>query len=183
MVLGNGVLSVDTLGDLATKYGVEESECQGIDYVEFNCPMGTADKIALFYDSVLDVTTSIVQDGNDKVAVIGFGRVNTIGKAEQCLLFRETSEPIPPYDGHHMLALYVGQSGSDFEQAFKNCETAGIVWVNPRFSDKASDLQGAKEWHQFRFKDIINMDSGHTIFGLEHEVRSLTHSAWPGREE
>lgn len=173
---------VDTFGEeFATQYGMEESECRGIDYVEFKCPIGSADKIALFYDSVFDATTSIVQDNDNKVAVIGFGTVDASGKAEQCLLFRETNESIPPYDGHH-IALYVGQNGSDFEQAFKNCETAGIVWVNPRFSDKASDLQGAKEWHQFRFKDIIDMDSGQPIFELEHEVRSLTHSAWPGYE-
>ena len=181
-LVSNTANHVETLGDLAIKYGMEESECQGIDYVEFKCPMGMADKIALFYDSVLDATTCVVQDKQDKVAVIGFGRVDASGKAEQCLLFRETSESIPLYDGHH-IALYVGQSGSDFEQAFKNCETAGIVWVNPRFSDKASDLNSAKEWHQFRFKDIIDMDSGQTIFELEHEVRSLTHSAWPGREQ
>ena len=172
---------VDTFGAFATLYGMEESECRGIEYVEFKCPVGIADKIALFYDSVFDATTSIVQDDDSKVAVIGFGTVDANGKAEQCLLFRETSESIPPYDGHH-IALYVGQSGADFEQAFKNCETAGIVWVNPRFSDKADDLQGAKEWHQFRFKDIIDMDSGQPIFELEHEVRSLTHSAWPGYE-
>ena len=170
--------------ELITHFGIsitEESECRGIDYVEFRCPIGTADRIALFYDSVLDATTSVVQDTNnqDKVAIVGFGRMDSNGKAEQCLLFRETREAIPPYDGHH-IALYVGKSEADFEQAFKNCETAGIVWVNPRFSDKASDLQGANKWKQFRFKNIIDMNTGATIFELEHEVRSVTHSAWPG---
>jgi hypothetical protein len=76
--------------------------------------------------------------------------------------------------------MYVGRSGDDFEVAFKNAELAGIVWVNPRFSDKADTLEGAKKWNQFRFKDIVDMESGETIFELEHEIRSVEHEAWPG---
>lgn len=171
--------ATEEFGDLALTYGCEESECRGIDYVEINCPAGTAEKIALFYDSVLDATTTVVEHDNEKVAIIAFGDVNANGHAFQSLLFRETSEPLPPYDGHH-LAMYVGESKQDFEQAFKNAEMAGIVWVNPRFSDKAITLQGAKQWKQFRFKDIVDMESGKLIMELEHEMRSKDHSAWPG---
>ena len=168
--------------ELAIKYGRDESECRGIDYVEFNCPIGTADKIAVFYDSVFDATTSTAVDKDRKVALIGFGTVDENGRAQQYLLFRESEKPTPHhYDGHH-IALYVGQNGADFEQAFKNCETAGIVWVNPRFSDKADDLESAKAWNQYRFKDIIDMESGIPIFELEHEVRSVNHAAWPGQQ-
>ena len=45
--------------ELITHFGIsitEESECRGIDYVDFRCPIGTEDRIALFYDSVLYVT-------------------------------------------------------------------------------------------------------------------------------
>lgn len=153
--------------------------CSGIAYVEFKCPRGTAEKIALFYDSVLDATTSVFADATSKVAVIAFGKVNAQGLADQSLLFRETDQEIPPYDGHHV-AMYVGESAADFAQAFKNCDLAGIVWVNPRFSDKANTLQGAKKWQQFRFKDIVDMDTGEKVFELEHEIRCLGHDAWLG---
>lgn len=169
----------DEFGDVALKYGCDESECRGIDYVEINCPTGTAEKIALFYDSVLDATTSLVEHDGKNIAIIAFGDVNADGRASQSLLFRETNEPLPPYDGHH-LAMYVGESRQDFEQAFQNADMAGIIWVNPRFSDKASTLQGAKQWKQFRFKDIVDMETGKTIMELEHEMRSIEHSAWPG---
>lgn len=143
--------------------------------------MGTADKIALFYESVLDATTSVVENGSDgsKIAIIGFGNIDDEGKTDQSILFRETSEEIPPYDGHHV-AMYIGESKEDFEKAFQNCVVANVVWVNPRFSDKARDLQGARKWKQFRFKDIINMKTGEKVFELEHEMRSIEHEAWPG---
>ena len=166
-------------GTVATKYGCDETECRGIDYVEIKCPQNTADKIALFYDSVLDATTFVVEHNNSKVAIIAFGNVDENGRPSQSLLFRETSEVIPRYDGHH-LAMYVGTNAADFEQAFKNANTVGIVWVNPRFSDNVMSLDGAREWKQFRFKNIVEMETGETILELEHEIRSIEHSAWPG---
>jgi hypothetical protein len=168
-------------GDHATKYGRIESDCRGVDYVEFLVPKGTAERIALFYESVLDVTTTCVEvEAGMKIAIIAFGNVDQNGKAAQSLLFRETTEAIPPYDGHHV-AMYVGETAADFEQAYKNTELAGVVWCNQRFSDKADTLQGAKEWKQFRFKDIVDMKTGETIFELEHEMRSVEHEAWPGK--
>jgi hypothetical protein len=180
---------VDRWDWVAEKYGCvsDGAECRGIDFVELLCPVGTAEKIALFYDSVFDATVSVVDqagDGEDarKIAIVSFGNVDAAGRADQSLLFRETTNEIPKYDGHHV-ALYVGQSQADFEQAFQNCDQAGVIWVNPRFDDKAANLQGAKRYMQFRFKDIVDMETGEPIFQLEHEVRSVRHSAWPGVKE
>jgi len=83
----------------------------------------------------------------------------------------------PLYDGHHV-ALYVGQNQADYEQAFKNCEQAGVVWVNQRSRNKATNLTGAKKWNQFRFKNILDLKTGKKIFELEHVVRSVHHNAW-----
>lgn len=173
----------ETWQDVAKRFGRDTTDCLGIDYVEFNCPMGTAEKISLFYDAVLDATTctSALRGTNDggKYAIIALGNVDENGRADQSLLFRETSQEIPPYDGHH-IAIYVGESAADFEQAFRNAETAGIVWVNPRFSDKTENIQGARKWKQFRFKDIIDMKTGEKIYELEHEMRSIEHESFPG---
>ena len=57
----------------------------------------------------------------------------------------------------HHIALYVGESVAGFAEAFENCDTAGIVWVNPRFSDKADSLDQALAYQQFRFKNIVNL--------------------------
>jgi hypothetical protein len=174
-------------GVTAKQYGLTRPEtgCAGIDFCEFHCPPGTAARIALFYDSVLDATVSVVPSSSsaDKdlvAAVIAIGTVDTVtGRADQALIFRETTDPIPPYDGHH-IALYVGSSAADFDQAYRNCELAGIVWVNPRFSDKATTLPLARQFQQFRFKDIVDMETGHVIMELEHEMRSIEHEAFPG---
>jgi hypothetical protein len=180
------VTDTDQWGALATNYGKEQSDCSGIDFVEFACPKGTAEKIALFYDACLDATVSVVsQDdgggGGGKIAIVAVGGSDdTRHTADQSLIFRETDpEMLPDYDGHH-IAMYIGETVADFEQAYRNCELAGIVWVNPRFRDRADTIAGAREWKQFRFKNIIDMETGATIMELEHEMRSVAHEAWIG---
>jgi hypothetical protein len=42
-----GPEDTDKWGSYAEKYGQKESECRGIDYVEFECPPNSAEKIAL----------------------------------------------------------------------------------------------------------------------------------------
>jgi hypothetical protein len=168
-------------GSVAAQYGKELSDCCGMDFVEFSCPKGSAEKIALFYDSVFDAPATVVDDGSSKVAIVAVGAVNAgNGAADQSIIFREVDSPdIPVYDGHH-IAIFVGDKKEDFEQAYRNCELAGLIWVNPRFSDKADSLEGAREWKQFRFKNIIDMETGETIMELEHEMRSKEHDAWLG---
>jgi len=178
------------------------TDCRAIQYVEFHVPPNTAAQIADFYSGVFGAPTDIVtvpsprnddhdpdnnpassssytSDKNDNptnIAIIGIGSIDpTTGKTSQSLLFRETSLPIPPYDGHH-IALYV----PDFSAAFNSCVDAGVVWVNPRYMDKAMTLNGAKRWKQFRFKDILDLETGRVVFELEHEVRSVEHGGWTG---
>ncbi len=171
----------------AEKYGLdvdEETECKGISYVEFLVPRGITAQIAEFYDCVFDAMTTVFTDPstNDDVAIVAFGSIDEVGRASQNLIFRESDMELPTYDGHHV-ALYVGNDKADFEQAFKNVLEAQVLWVNPRFSDKVTNLNTAKKWKQFRFKNITNLKTGKKIFELEHECRSVEHDAWPGRNE
>jgi len=173
----------DKYGDVvATKYGMEiESECRGIDYIEFNCRIRTAQKIATFYESVFDATTTVIEDQDQTVALIGLGDISPDGKASQYMIFRETPGGLPTYDGHH-IALYVGDTKEDFEVAFRNADMAGIVWVNPRFADRVTTLEAAKSLNQFRFRNILDIKTGEQIFQLEHEIRSVQHPSWPGKK-
>mmetsp|Transcript_14649 Transcript_14649/g.22656 ORF Transcript_14649/g.22656 Transcript_14649/m.22656 type:complete len:416 (-) Transcript_14649:138-1385(-) len=173
--------NVEEFGEaIASEYGRDETDCIGIDYVEFRCPRGTVPPISEFYECALGAVVDVVQDGADDVAIVCCGKISASGRPTQCLIFRESDEPTPPYDGHHV-AMYVGDTKDDFEHVYKNCEKAGVVWVNPRFSDKATSLEGAKRYKQFRFKDILDLETGKTVFTLEHEMRSVEHSAWPGK--
>lgn len=175
---------IDDFGEIASKYGKDDSECVGISYVEILVPPKSAAKIAEFYECALDATVSVleVEDGLE-IAIIAFGNIDENGRSDQTMLFREKDGyEIPPYDGHHV-AMYVGLDAKDFEASFKNVDTAGVIWVNPRFSDKAVNLNGAKIYKQYRFRKILNLKDGKEIFELEHEMRSVQHDAWPGKKQ
>ena len=79
----------------------------------------------------------------------------SIGR-NQALIFRETSEPLRAYDGHH-IAIYVAN------------------FFRPlRFQDPRVGSEDVRN-HQFRFKEIVDPEGGDGLFLVEHEVRSLHH--------
>jgi hypothetical protein len=128
----------------------------GIPYVEFQTRPGTAEAIARFYREVLQAPTSIDHAGGLATARVQIGTV-------QALIFRETDAPLPPYDGHHV-AIYIAHlSGAYTYLAERDLLMQDLVN------------------HQFRFKDLVDPDTGAKIFELEHEVRSLHHPLY-GRE-
>jgi len=185
--------SSDILRRFAMDDDQPDTNCRGIQYVEFHVPPNTAAQIAEFYDCVFDAPTNLLtvpstnneeddssSSSETNVAIVGIGSINpTTGRTSQSLLFRETALPLPPYDGHH-ISLYVGDDTADFSAAFKSCMDAGVVWVNPRYEDRVTNLNTAKKWSQFRFKDILDLQSGRKVFELEHEVRSVEHRGWTG---
>ena len=165
--------------DLACRFGRERSECQGVTFVEVDCPRGTAIDIATFYESVFDATTTVIPMQEHHIAMIAFGNIDQEGRADQYLLFKEQSTPVTRNIGHH-IAMYVGETAADFEQAYKNAEIAGVIWINPRFADKVDSLPAAKQEKQFRFKNIVDLKTGKTVMEIEQEVRSVEHPSFPG---
>jgi hypothetical protein len=121
----------------------------GIPYVEFDVPIGAARGIAKFYEKIIDTPAEVVN--GDGVAA----RV-TVGK-NQHLLFRETDKPLPDYDEHHVQIYVVNFSGP-----------------HKRLSER-SLVNREDNQYQYRFRDIIDLESGKHLFTIEHEVRSLTH--------
>lgn len=131
--------------------GTEFGEMKaGIPYVELLTPQSSADSIARFYGTIMNAPAAVELDGGVKVARVQIGR-------NQSLLFRETREPLAPYDGHH-IAVYV----ANFSHPYGELKRRGLITEEVRN-------------HQFRFRDIIDPDTGNAAFSLEHEVRSLRH--------
>lgn len=122
----------------------------GIPYVEFLVEPGRAASIARFYDQVLSAPSTTESSEHGTVGRVKIGR-------NQSLVFRETEEPLAPYDGHH-IAIYV----ANFSRAYSYLKSRGLI------SEDVSN-------HQYRFKEIIDPDKGSTVFMIEHEVRSLHH--------
>jgi hypothetical protein len=122
----------------------------GMPYVEFLVRPGAAQGIARFYEEVFRAPALLKSEGGFSVARVAIGR-------NQWLLFRETDREILPYDGHH-IAIYV----ANFSGPYEFLNGRGLI---------TEDVRN----HQFRFKDIVDSETGERLHELEHEVRSLRH--------
>jgi len=121
---------------------------RGMAYVAFDVPPGTAAGIARFYAEMLDAKTE-VDDDDGVVARCAMG-------SHQHLIFRETDAEQRDYDGHHV-QIYVG----DLDGPYAKLEERGLAYE--------------KVEHQYRFKDIVDLDDGKVLFTIEHEVRDTDH--------
>ena len=122
----------------------------GIPYVQVFVRRGTADGIVRFYEQVFQAPATVEQGTQGAEAQVRIG-------TRQSLIFQETDDEIPPYDGHH-IAVYI----ANFSGPLDWLEEHGLV------------TEGVRN-HQFRFKDIVDPDSGELLHTLEHEVRGLFH--------
>jgi hypothetical protein len=122
----------------------------GMAYVELTTEPGTADGILRFYERVMGAPGVVVREGGRAAARIRVGRA-------QELVFRETEEAIPAYDGHHV-AIYI----SDFGGPYERLGALGLI-----------SMENGE--YEYRFQDIVDPDTRRPLFRLEHEVRSLTH--------
>jgi hypothetical protein len=120
----------------------------GIPYVEFAVQPGAADGIARFYRAALGASATVVRNGGGAAARV------TVG-AQQELVFRETADTLPPYDGHH-IQIYI----ADFSAPHRWLADRGLVTEE-------------SNWYQYRFQDIVDPETGRVLFTIEHEVRSL----------
>jgi hypothetical protein len=122
----------------------------GLPYVEFEVPAGTLDGMGRFYRAMLETPAEVAEDERGRHLRVGVG-------ARQFLVYRETDGPMPAYDGHHV-QIYV----ADFSGPHRRLLERGLVFEE---SDQ----------HQYRFKDIVDPESGKLLYTIEHEVRSMRH--------
>jgi len=122
----------------------------GMPYVEFSVPKGTVAGIKRFYDEIMEARTSMEKDSNGRFLRVASGD-------GQSIWFRETKEKLPPFDGHHIQVSLV-----DFSGPHKKLMALGLV------------TEESDQW-QYRFQDIIDLDTKEVLFTIEHEVRSMTH--------
>lgn len=125
----------------------------GMPYVEVQVRPGTAAGIARFYQQVMHAPATVSPAEPGAVATVRVGR-------EQRVIFRETTEDIPAYDGHH-IAIYVA-----------NFSGPHTFLKEQRLITEESDA------HQYRFQAITDPETGNTLCEIEHEVRSLYHPMW-----
>jgi hypothetical protein len=123
----------------------------GMPYVELDVPAGTDLKgIAKFYKKILGGIAGVSKDERGSYAWASCS-------GECKVTYRETTAPIPEFDGHHIQITL-----ADFSGPHKKLLERGLI-------TEESDQ------HQYRFLDIVDVDTNKPIFRLEHETRSMRH--------
>ncbi len=122
----------------------------GLPYVTFDVPEGSTEGIARFYREVMGTAATAGDDNEGRKAWVQVG-------PKQHLIFRETERPLPPYDQHH-IQIYI----ADFSGPYRKLGELGLL---------STDVLE----HEYRFTDIIDLETRKVLFTVEHEVRSLRH--------
>jgi hypothetical protein len=122
----------------------------GMAYVEFDVRPGTAEGIARFYREIIETPAEVVDEPAGRAAKVPVGY-------KQTFYFRETRREEAPYDNHHVQVYIANFSGPYNKLLARNL------------------ISQESNQHQYRFVDIVDLDSGEVLFQIDHEVRSMTH--------
>ena len=131
----------------APEYGETEL---ALAYLQFDVAPGKVDGIARFYSEIMGAPAKVSSVEGAPAACVSVGR-------DQKLIFRESTQAIPDYDGHHF-QVYL----ADFSGPYRRMAERGLV-------TRETDA------HEWRFQDIVDPASGAVLFQVEHEVRSMKH--------
>ena len=122
----------------------------GMAYVAFDVRPGTAERIARFYREVVNAPARASQNGKGPQAEVEVGE-------RQYFYFRETDAPLREFDGHHV-QIYL----ANFSGPHRKLVDLGLI-------TEESDA------YQYRFEDLVDLDTREVLFSVEHETRSQTH--------
>jgi hypothetical protein len=122
----------------------------GMPYIRFDVRPGTTDRIARFYRDVMHAPSEVGKNGAGPEARVQVGE-------KQYFYFRETDAPEAPYDRHHA-QIYI----ADFSGPHHRLEQLGLI------TDETNE-------YEYRFKNVIDLDSREVLFTVEHETRSQTN--------
>lgn len=122
----------------------------GMPYVEFEVPNGAAEKVVRYYREMFDAPGRVIGNGAGPSARIDAG-------PGQFLLFRETGKENVVNPTHHV-QIYL----RDFSGPYGRLRERGLI------SEESSEVQ-------YRTENIVDLDTGDSLFVIDHEVRSMRH--------
>jgi catechol 2,3-dioxygenase-like lactoylglutathione lyase family enzyme len=122
----------------------------GMPRIDFETGPGTAARIARFYEVVFGGIARCGQQPGGLEACVAAG-------PGSWLVYRETARSPAAYDGHHIQVTV-----ADFSGVHRRLQQHGLI-------TEESDQ------HQYRFREIVDVDRGDALVLLEHEVRSMRH--------
>jgi hypothetical protein len=124
---------------------------QAMPLVAFHVPPGTAEGIARFYRELLHCPAEVAGRKGAREATVNVGPHQAFRFGE-----RKGAEHAPAHNNH--VAVYL----SRYWELYDALGERGLV-MEPHGRE------------QFRFSDIVDVDSGSLLFRIEHEMRSLYH--------
>jgi hypothetical protein len=150
----DGVETVCPWGNRITLHTPDESRfgriVLGMPYIAFDVRPGTAERIAHFYREVMTAPAEVLVNGHGREARVQVGE-------RQYFYFREIDAPEKPYDRHHA-QIYL----ANFSAPYRRLKDLDLLTM------EVND-------YEYRFKDVIDLESREVLFTVEHETRSQTH--------
>lgn len=122
----------------------------GMPYVEVASAVGSSAGIVRFYREIIGAKGEVGEDAEGRFARIPIGLAGW-------LLFREGPASDVPFDGHHIQVAFADFSGPHAKLAAR-----GLITEESNES-------------QYRFQDIVDVETGAVLSVIEHEVRSMRH--------
>src|SRR3984885_11735691 len=123
----------------------------GMPYVEFDIPAKSdLHGIVRFYQEILGGIAGVATDERGEYAWASTS-------ADSKVTYRHTKKKLPEYDGHHIQITL-----ADFSGPHKKLLERGLI-------SEESDQ------HQYRFLDIVDVDTKKPLARIAHETRSMRH--------
>ncbi|MFZ0423459.1 MAG: hypothetical protein WAL80_11335 [Xanthobacteraceae bacterium] len=122
----------------------------GMPYIRFDVRPGTTDRIARFYREIVQAPAEVLKNGSGPQTRVQVGE-------KQYFYFRETDAPEAAYDNHHV-QIYL----ANFSGPHRRLKELGLITMETNE-------------YEYRFNDVIDLDSREVLFTVEHETRSMTN--------
>lgn len=123
----------------------------GMPYVEFGVPAGGLAAVARFYREMFSAKVHMTHDGEGaEILVVDAG-------PGQQIRFHESDVPNVVHPTHHLQITL-----ADFSGPYGKLKARGLICEE-------------SNRYQYRFENIVDLDTEETVFTINHEVRSMTH--------
>ena len=173
VTLSDSTQKMVKLHELGGDYGAHRMAVRGkpgIKYLEVTSRKGSMDEIAQFYKNVLECSVTRIEEKTACAVCVGPGVHFIFAEGEDL-----KNDAIQQMQGVHA-CIYI----SNYKKTYDTLKAKDMIWTNPRFThlDSCDSWEDAYASRTFRFKDIVDSNTGEKILELEHETRPMMHGQY-----
>jgi len=152
---------------MAVRRGPCGTDGAGIRFLELKCK--DAAKVGRFYEEIFGSSVFYAEDGQRCAVCAGPSSVH--------LVFTTCAAEVLAAEAARASGVHICIYISNFQTVYDRLAARGLIWTNPRFValDTCDTYAEAAASRQFRFRSIIDLESGEELLELEHETRTCRH--------